>query len=60
MCEAVAGEPWDEASVGMNVYEAGQDWSLGGPMVLHSPWWIEAHWGRLFDVACRPWPTWSS
>jgi len=50
MCEAVSGEPWDEGSIGMNVYEAGQDWEVGGPMVLHSPWWIEAHWGRLFAI----------
>jgi SAM-dependent methyltransferase len=50
MCRAVAGEPWDERNVGMNVYEAGQDWRLGGPMVLHSPWWIEEHWGRLFAI----------
>jgi hypothetical protein len=19
-------------------------------MVLHSPWWIEEHWGRLFEI----------
>jgi hypothetical protein len=50
MCEAISGESWDEGNVGMNVYEAGQEWSLGGPMVLHSPWWIEEHWGRLFDI----------
>lgn len=50
MCEAVSNEPWDDANVGMNVYQAGQPWTLGGPMVLHSPWWIRAHWGRLFDV----------
>jgi SAM-dependent methyltransferase len=50
MCEAVSGEPWDEAQVGMNVYECGQPWALGGPMVLHSPWWIREHWGRLFEV----------
>lgn len=50
MCEAVSGEPWDERNIGMNVYEEGQDWSFGGPMVLHSPWWIEEHWGRLFDI----------
>ncbi|HEY1354770.1 MAG TPA: methyltransferase domain-containing protein, partial [Solirubrobacterales bacterium] len=50
MCEPVTGEPWDESNIGMNVYEEGQDWSLGGPMVMHSPWWIEEHWGRLFDV----------
>jgi SAM-dependent methyltransferase len=50
MCELVSGEPWDESLVGMNVYESGQPWELGGPMVLHSPWWIREHWGRLFDV----------
>ncbi len=50
MCKAVSGEEWDERNIGMSVYEAGQDWSLGGPMVLHSSWWIEEHWGRLFDV----------
>jgi SAM-dependent methyltransferase len=50
MCEAVSGEPWDESRVGMNVYECGQPWARGGPMVLHSPWWIHEHWGRLFDI----------
>jgi hypothetical protein len=34
----------------MNVLMPGQSWDLGGPMVLHSPWWIEAHWGRAFDI----------
>jgi SAM-dependent methyltransferase len=50
MCEAVSGEAWDESKIGMNVYEEGQDWSCGGPMVLHSRWWIEEHWGRLFEI----------
>src|SRR5271157_5690934 len=50
MCEAVSGEVWDESRIGMNVYECGQPWELGGPMVLHSPWWIREHWGRLFQV----------
>ena len=50
MCEAVAGEPWDERNVGMNVYVPGQNWDVGGPMVLHSPWWIDEHWGRLFEI----------
>ncbi len=50
MCEAVSGQAWDESSVGMNVFECGQPWAVGGPMVLHSPWWIREHWGRLFEV----------
>ena len=48
-------EPWDEDRVGMNVLFPGQDWDLGGPIVMHSPWWIRAHWGRAFDVlSLRP------
>jgi SAM-dependent methyltransferase len=50
MSQGVAGEPWNAQDVGMNVYEAGQDWQQGGPMVLHSPWWIREHWGRLFAI----------
>jgi SAM-dependent methyltransferase len=50
LCMGISGEPWVEEHVGMNVYEEGQSWDLGGPMVLHSPWWIEAHWGRLFEI----------
>ena len=24
-------------------------------MILHSPWWIREHWGRLFDIlSLRP------
>jgi SAM-dependent methyltransferase len=50
MSEEIANEPWDESRFGMNVIKYGQSWDLGGPMVLHSPWWIEEHWGRAFDV----------
>jgi SAM-dependent methyltransferase len=63
MSEEIAGEPWDENSFGMNVIKYGQSWDLGGPMVLHSPWWIEEHWGRAFEIlslvpdgfASKPW-----
>lgn len=48
--EDIAREGWDDAHYGMNVLRNGQGWELGGPMVLHSPWWIEAHWGRAFEV----------
>ncbi|HEX4011435.1 MAG TPA: class I SAM-dependent methyltransferase [Solirubrobacteraceae bacterium] len=48
--EVIAGEPWDDSRVGMLVLLPGQSWDHGGPMVMHSPWWIEQHWGRLFDV----------
>jgi SAM-dependent methyltransferase len=48
--ELIAGEPWDENRVGMNVLKYGQSWDLGGPMVMHAPWWIEEHWGRAFEI----------
>lgn len=50
MSEIITGEPWDEAKIGMNVLKYGQSWDLGGPMVMHSPWWIEEHWGRGFEI----------
>ena len=46
----VTDAPWDDAATGMNVLKPGQRWELGGPMVLHSPWWIRAHWGRAFEI----------
>ena len=48
--QPVAGEPWDEDRVGMNVLRYGESWEAGGPVVFHSPWWIREHWGRAFDV----------
>lgn len=50
MSEILADEPWDDTRIGMNVLGYGMGWEAGGPMVLHSPWWIEAHWGRAFDI----------
>jgi SAM-dependent methyltransferase len=63
MSEEIAGDPWNESSFGMNVIRYGQGWDLGGPMVFHSPWWIEEHWGRAFQIlslepdgfAGKPW-----
>jgi SAM-dependent methyltransferase len=48
--ELLAGEPWDEDRVGMNVLRHDQGWDDGGPMVLMSDWWVRAHWGRAFDI----------
>ena len=50
MSESVAGEPWVEDRIGMNVLDLGTPWNYGGPNVLLSPWWIRAHWGRAFEV----------
>jgi SAM-dependent methyltransferase len=47
--EEYAAEPFDEARIGRNPLRCGQGWDLGGPVVLMSPWWIRAHWGRAFD-----------
>jgi SAM-dependent methyltransferase len=48
--EAIAGEPWEQDRIGMNVLKAHQGWDAGGPMVLMSPWWIREHWGRAFEI----------
>jgi SAM-dependent methyltransferase len=49
--ELLAGEPWDENRVGMNVLRH-NGWELEGPgpMVLMSDWWVRAHWGRAFEI----------
>jgi SAM-dependent methyltransferase len=44
------GETWEPDRIGMNVLRTWQDWDEGGPFILHSDWWIRAHWGRAFDV----------
>ncbi len=50
MSEAIAGRAWEPDRVGMDVLGADESWDRGGPMVLHSPWWVRAHWGRAFDI----------
>jgi hypothetical protein len=34
----------------MNTLGVGTSWDEGGPIVLHSPWWLRAHWGRAFEL----------
>lgn len=46
----VVDEEWSEERVGMLTLRPGQSWDAGGPMILHSPWWIREHWGRPFDI----------
>jgi SAM-dependent methyltransferase len=43
-------EEWDEDRIGMNVVQPYLSWDDGGPGVFHSRWWLEAHWGRAFEV----------
>ena len=46
----ITGEDWDPNSYGANFAMIGNPWPEGGPAVFHSPWWIKAHWGRLFAI----------
>lgn len=46
----IAGEPGHPDRIGMTVLGFGRPWHAGGPMILHSEWWVRAHWGRAFDV----------
>jgi SAM-dependent methyltransferase len=51
------GVVWDERRIGMLELHIGAPWEEGGPLVLHSPWWLRAHWGRAFEVIeLRPRP----
>jgi SAM-dependent methyltransferase len=50
LSQEIADEPWDPDRIGMNVLGYGRPWNAGGPMVLHSEWWLRAHWGRAFTV----------
>ena len=41
--------PWDEDATGMNCF--GYVSPRGEyPLVLHSRWWLRAHWGRAFEL----------
>jgi hypothetical protein len=48
--DLIASEPWEEDRIGMNALRHWASWELGGPMVLHSAWWLRAHWGRAFEI----------
>lgn len=51
MWETREAGPWEEERVGMAVVGHAEPWDLGGPVVYLSEWWLEEHWGRLFDIA---------
>ena len=50
MWEAREATPWDEDRIGMAVVGHGEPWDAGGPVTYISGWWLEEHWGRLFEV----------
>ena len=40
-----------EDDLGMAMLRLDQSYAdTSGPLVLHSPWWIRAHWGRAFET----------
>ncbi|MDO9354746.1 MAG: class I SAM-dependent methyltransferase [Solirubrobacteraceae bacterium] len=46
----IAGRDLTDAEVGMSIHGYGRPWAAGGPMILHSEWWVRAHYGRAFTV----------
>ena len=50
MLEPLTGQKWDEDRIGMNPLMHGYSWDRGGPIAINSPWWLRAHWGRLFEI----------
>jgi SAM-dependent methyltransferase len=48
--EVYGGVPIREDIVGMNVLFPWAPWEGGGPLVVHSEWWLRAHWSRAFDI----------
>ena len=48
--ERFAKEGWEEDRIGMNALRHWASWEVGGPVVLHSTWWLRAHWGRAFEI----------
>ena len=49
-CLRFAHEPWDESRIGMNPLQTWARYPNGAPVVLHSTWWLRAHWGRAFEI----------
>jgi SAM-dependent methyltransferase len=50
MAETISGKPWDADTTGMNVYGSTSPDGDVFPNVLHSQWWLRAHWGRAFEI----------
>ncbi len=42
--------PISEDASGMNLIGPGSSWEIGGPLIVHSQWWLRAHWGRAFEI----------
>jgi SAM-dependent methyltransferase len=48
--ELIAKERWEEDRIGMNALRHWASYPDGAPAVLHSTWWLRAHWGRAFEI----------
>jgi len=49
--ERAAQRPLDPDELGMAVLGLHRELTdTSGPVVLHSPWWLEEHWGRAFEI----------
>jgi GT2 family glycosyltransferase/SAM-dependent methyltransferase len=48
--EYATGQRFDEKSAGMLVCHPYRNWNEGGPMVYHSNWWVQEHWGEFLKV----------
>ena len=44
--QRLTGEVWDESRIGMTVLDAMK--VIPEPIVFHSEWWLQSHWGRAF------------
>lgn len=42
--------PIGEDITGMNFLAPRIEWERGGPLIVHSEWWLRAHWGRAFEI----------
>jgi SAM-dependent methyltransferase len=48
--ERFAKEGWEEDRIGMNALRHQAAYPEGAHVVLHSTWWLRAHWGRAFEI----------
>jgi SAM-dependent methyltransferase len=48
--DTFGSEPIVEDTVGMNVFFPSAEWDTGGPLIVHSEWWLRSHWGRAFQI----------
>jgi SAM-dependent methyltransferase len=49
MSREILGRAFDDR-IGMAKVDLYKDWSIGGPNVLLSEWWVREHWGRAFEI----------